>query len=714
MQSIETNIRQHSKGPSYWAFGVGALLWTLAIGYSLTWNTDTLQQAQIDLATKEARGLWNKDSAFRKWASRHGGVYVKPNQRTPPSPYLQHIPDRDLVTEDGTRLTLMNPAYMMRQMVQEFSDIYGIKGSITGKVQLNPDNKPDPWEAKVLDLFEQGRASEYTEQAMIDGRPYLRYMKPMYMTRGCVKCHGVLGFEDGDLRGGVSVSVPLQPYFESIDDTLGHIRITHAAIWLFGIAVFIVFALLARRRHRDRLGLIGQLQRDALYDKLTELPNRYLLLERLQRAIARCQREARYQFAVCFIDLDRFKRVNDSYGHRVGDQVLREATRRLRASVRPSDTVARISGDEFVCLLEGVSGLPQSLHAAERIAADLSRPMHIDSLTFALNCSIGMTLYDSHYENGEEMLRDADTAMYRAKNDDRNHIDVFDPQMHENVLELTELEHGIRNALANNELSLHYQPVIDASQGSIAGFEALLRWQHPTLGHISPDRFVPIAEDTGSIAAIGDWVIGQACQQISRWNELYGENRFFVSVNLSARQVAQVDTAHRIEKHLRSSGMQPSQLHCEITETSLIRDVEASRPILEQLSALGVRLSADDFGKGYCSLTYLQEFEFDVLKIDKQFVQDMAGGGKGLKLVKTLLLLAQDLGMSVVAEGIETQDQFDRLQGLHCRMMQGYLLCPPLPAQQISALLTAGAHKKLQLLQANNPFLKPAPAEAKA
>lgn len=700
--TLESRIHHHRTGPAYWGFVFAGLAWTLLTGFSLFWNENSLRDAQIDLATKEARALWNKDAAFRQWASSHGGVYVQPDEHTPPNPYLAHLSKRDVVTTDGMRLTLMNPAYMMRQMTQYFGDSYGIKGKITGRKQLNPINRPDPWESKGLGLFEQG-ADEFTEQAIIDGKPYLRLMKPMYMTEGCVKCHGILGYRDGDLRGGVSVSIPLENYFNSIEGTLNDMRITHGVVWLIGMLVIVSLGVLARWRHRHRLQLLDQLRHDALFDKLTGLPNRNLLLERLQHALEGTSRPHDQGLAVLFIDLDRFKRINDSYGHSTGDQVLQEVARRIVQHVRPSDTVARISGDEFVCLLENIDDLNQCVYVAERISEGISQEIQLEQLTLALDCSIGICLHDPDYSSAEEMIRDADTAMYRAKNMGRGGIDIFNPEMRQSVVELTTLEHGIRAALQKNELSLHYQPVVDSGKGEIAGFEALLRWNHPTLGPVPPDKFIPIAEETGAIHAIGEWVLQQACRQVSLWNRTAGEeSRFFISVNLSAQQVMQPAVIDSVREALAMAQLPPSSLHCEVTETTLVSDTGAGKAHLEALRDLGVHLSADDFGKGYCSLTYLQEFEFDILKIDKQFVQDMGAGGRGLKLVKTLLLLAQDLDMSVVAEGIETDDQLNRLQSMRCQFMQGYLLCRPVPTADIDKLLKHNAHNDINLLRAMN------------
>lgn len=657
-----------------------AALTTLA-GYSYAWNISNLREAKIQLALAEAKANWNKDAAFRKWATRHGGLYVKPDERTPPNPYLSHLPKRDLVTTDGTRLTLMNPAYMMRQMTAEFEAMYGIKGKITGKVQLNPINRPDPWELNVLDRFEQAGTNEVFEQQTISGAPYLRYMRAMYMTEGCVLCHGHLGFKDGDLRGGVSVSIPLTPYFEAAAATGRGILKTHVLVWLLGLIGIMAFTALARHVMED-------MAKKALFDPMTQLPNASLFKSRADQAVAKLQREPTRCFAVCFVDLDRFKLLNDSYGHATGDAMLKQLAGRMQAALRPVDTVARMGGDEFLLLLDDVDGLDETLQISERVLALFRQPFEIGDLKLHANASIGICMSDLKYQCAADMIRDADIAMYRAKSAGEGCIDVFNPGMHEEAMQTMEIENDLRVALEAGQFEVHYQPVIDLKRKRIEGFEALLRWRHPRLGLVSPERFIPIAERSGQICAIGHWVLEQACRQLQTWNRSLSPRRpYTMAVNISGAQLADPAALEQIDTLLTQLELPREWLHLEVTETTLIAQHERARIAMQQLRQDGISVSIDDFGKGYCSLTYLQAFDFDTLKIDRNFVQDMDVGGKGRKLARSLILLARDLKMKIVAEGVENLEQLSQLRSMGCDLAQGYYFSRPLPATALAGLL---------------------------
>ncbi len=708
MESKDKPIERHtrfSEASSWWFLIFTIVVWTGMVALSLYWYTSTLKDDVLKLAESEARANWNKDQAFRRWATSHGGVYVAPSDRNPPSPFLAHLKERDLVTTEGKELTLLNPAAMMRQMTEEYEQIYGVKGKITGKVVVNPVNKPDKWQLKALNLFENDFVDELMEVSSIGGKPFLRYMKPMYMTEGCDKCHGVLGFKTGDLRGGVSVSIPLQPYYKAAAETIYPMRITHAGVWLLGVASVLAFALFSRARQRERITLMKRLEHGAMYDSLTELPNRTLFSDRLHQAIGRQRRESSYLYAVLFVDLDRFKNLNDSFGHAIGDELLKEVSARFREQVRPNDTVARMGGDEFTLLLDGVGGLREALVISKRLLRTLKKPFEINGQQLSIDASIGICLGDSRYTQPDEIVRDADTAMYRAKSLGKGRVDVFDPEMHAEVKRLTQLEHDMRSALDNNQFTLHYQPIVNAKKGSIVGFETLLRWRHPELGMIPPDSFIPIAEDTGQILRIGDWVVEEACRQVNKWNEQPGDGEpLFVSVNVSTRQLMQKHYPEHLMGILGRVGFDASHLHCEVTETQLLTQQELAGKNLTRIYRHGVHLAADDFGKGYSSLTYLQNFNFDTIKIDKEFVQDDNPEGRGLKLVRTLLILANDVGLAAVAEGVETEEQYDRLKVMDCELMQGYYLHPPASASTIQQLLESGARHDLHKLIEKNPL----------
>ena len=704
MKSLDQQLTIFVKLPIVKLVVLAILAWSALVGYSLDWNISNLQDEQAKLAISAAKSNWDKDQAFRQWATKHGGVYVQPTERTPPNPYLAHLDRRDVVTTEGMKLTLMNPAYMLRQMTTEFEDTYGVKGKITGKITLNPVNKPDAWELAAIERFENEQVTEVLEQAVIDGAPYMRYMKPMYMKKECELCHAVLGFKAGDLRGGVSVSIPMTPYLNAANETSRSMVITHIMVWLSGSVGFVAFGLYARRRHIERSALLARLEHGALYDALTGLPNRFLFSDRLNVSMARQARDRSHLFAVCFVDLDRFKNLNDSYGHATGDQLLKEVSARFGKVLRPSDTVARMGGDEFTFLLDGISKSQEAFQIAERILHSVETPFEIGGQSLKVGASIGICLGDRKYQSPEEILRDADTAMYRAKYLGKGRIDIFEPEMHAEVARTTRIEHDLHIVLERNELSIHYQPIVSLNTNRVEGFEALLRWRHPLLGNIPPDQFIPIAEGSDVIQHIGQWVLENACRQVDLWNSLYAkETKFFVSVNLSARQVSHLNFINVVQETLEKVGFDPAYLHCEVTETLLINDQVTTRDNMAHLRELGVRLSADDFGKGYSSLNYLQDFSFNTLKIDKQFVQGMGTQGKDKRLVSSIVRLAKDFGLSVVAEGVETREQMENLRRLNCRWVQGYYFCPPLPVDGINRLLRSDARLRTTTLLVMNP-----------
>lgn len=691
-------LREHN-----YAVILGLLaVWTLLVAYSYQWNRSHLFDETVALARREAEALWNKDQAFRQWGTRHGGVYVRPSEWSPPNPFLDHLPDRDLETTDGVKLTLVNPAYMMRQVTELFDETYGIKGRITGLRQLNPDNAPDDWEREVLLRWTSGDVQDVTAQTQIGGRPFLRFMRPMYMVDGCDKCHAVLGYKTGDLRGGVSVSIPLTPYFDAAADTLNSILATHVAVWLLGTASLFVFALSVRRKQRERRQHLAQLERAALYDALTGLPTRMLLHDRIGHAIRSLGRRPGQSVAVCFIDLDRFKHINDTYGHAVGDGLLVAVSQILQHAVRPNDTVGRLGGDEYVVLLNGVEDAGDASAIMERLLTALREPVNVAGQAVQIDASIGIAMSNLATDTAETLIRHADIAMFRAKRDSGQRIAVFDTSMHEHIRELTETEAALRSALKNDEFMVYYQPIVSSRSRRIAGFEALLRWRHPQLGMVPPDHFVPIAEEIGEIHAIGAWVIEQACEQIAAWRTHFDDGALQISVNLSALQLLDPEFLDKVRNTTTRAGVDPSQLCLEITETALVRDQAGVTDCLGRLRDFGCRLAADDFGTGYSSLTYLQRYRFDAFKIDKQFVQDDSESSTGSKLCKALIGLADDLGMIVVAEGVETSDQFDRLRDMGCDRMQGYYFSRPLPPAEINALLQRGLHRDNTRLAAHS------------
>jgi diguanylate cyclase (GGDEF)-like protein/PAS domain S-box-containing protein len=435
-----------------------------------------------------------------------------------------------------------------------------------------------------------------------------------------------------------------------------------------------------------------RLVHDAVHDVLTGLPNRALFETLLDRSLGRLRRRRDYRFAVLFLDLDRFKVINDSLGHLAGDQLLIEVSRRLVRCIRPEDTVARLGGDEFTILLDDVEGPDDALRVAERIQAELTSSIELGGHETYTSASIGIALSDHRYRGPDEVLRDADIAMYRAKSRGRARHEVFDVDMHREALDQLTLETDLRHALDRNEFRLVFQPIVDTESGRLAGLEALIRWHHPERGLVPPADFIHLAEETGLINAIGEWVLWEACQQVQQWQALLpaGAAALPVSVNLSARQFADPRLVDMVATTLAITGLPSRALRLEITESVLMDHAETSVRLLDRLKALGVQIQVDDFGTGYSSLGYLHKFPLDALKVDASFVSRLEAVPENREIVKTIVALAKNLRMAVVAEGVESPGQRTFLQGLGCEAMQGFLFAGPLGPREVEELLRSG------------------------
>ncbi|MFL6233137.1 MAG: putative bifunctional diguanylate cyclase/phosphodiesterase [Thermoanaerobaculia bacterium] len=436
-----------------------------------------------------------------------------------------------------------------------------------------------------------------------------------------------------------------------------------------------------------------RLLHDAFHDPLTGLPNRALFMDRLGMAIVHAKRRLSYTFAVLFIDLDRFKNVNDSLGHSVGDELLIAVARRLESCLRPGDTVARLGGDEFTILLDEVADVDHAVQVAQRLHREMARPFQVQGHEVFVTLSLGITLgAGGDYERPEDVLRDADTAMYGAKGSGKARDAIFDRDMHDRAVALLRLETDLRLAIERSEFEIHYQPIISLTNGKIDAFEALLRWHHPGRGLLRPDSFVAVAEDTGLLVPIGWWVLREACRQLAEWQALpWASESLAVTVNLSGKQFVQADLVPRIEEILRETGIRPGGLRLEITEGTIMGQAEDAIAKLLALRGFGVKLYIDDFGTGYSSLSYLHRLPVDALKIDRSFISEMNGGDDRSEIVGTIVTLARILRMDVAAEGIETAEQVSRLRALSCHYGQGYFFSEPLAGIAAGGLIQAGA-----------------------
>ncbi|MCX4192181.1 EAL domain-containing protein [Methylophaga sp. OBS1] len=439
----------------------------------------------------------------------------------------------------------------------------------------------------------------------------------------------------------------------------------------------------------------------AYYDTLTDLPNRRLFIEQLETTIASARRHQR-RFTLMFLDLDRFKHVNDTYGHHVGDELLCQAAGRIRECVRDSDLVAKISlesdhrvarlaGDEFTVLLDDVDDVADIADIANRLIEIFSKPFVIGGTPLYVTVSIGITVFPTDGHNVQILLQHADVAMYHAKQVGRNNYQFFSESMNNYLKLRMEMEHDLRIALEQEQFELYYQPQYHARSEKIVGFEALLRWRHPVKGLLTPDSFIEIAESTGLILPIGDWVLMQACEQVYQWQQALG-CAYRVAINLSALQFNQNYLPERVRQTLEQTGLPPETLELEITETAMLNDVAETIPLLFALKKTGVRLAIDDFGTGYSSMSYLKNFPIDTLKIDRSFVEEIVFNRKDAAIAQTIVQLANNLHLSTIAEGVETEAQAALLLDMGCEEFQGFYFSKPMPVSDLSVMLTCNGH----------------------
>ncbi len=440
----------------------------------------------------------------------------------------------------------------------------------------------------------------------------------------------------------------------------------------------------------ERKAAEEQLLHLAIRDELTGLANRALFRDLVARSIGRGKRRDDYAYAVLVLDLDRFKLVNESLGHSAGDQLLRAIARRLERCVRPGDTAARLGGDEFALFLDDVRDLGDAIRVADRIQTELKLPFVLGQQEVFTSASLGIAMSSPGYDRPEDFLRDADLAMYRAKEQGGARHAVFEEHMHAHAVALLQTETDLRHAIERGEFCLHYQPIVSLVSSRIVGFEALVRWSHPVRGLIQPAAFISVAEDTGLIVPLGHWVLREACRQIAEWQRRGGDwAGLGMSVNLSARQLLDPELVTKVAGLLGETGLDPRCLRLEITESTIVENAAVAVSMLSRLRALNVQLHMDDFGTGYSSLSYLHRFQIDTLKIDRSFVSAMGDRGENSEIVRTIVTLARNLGIDVIAEGVETPEQLAQLRALGCEHVQGFFFSRPVAWEEAELLVGA-------------------------
>ena len=661
-----------------------AVLWALLIILFVTWSQQNINSEAMGLARQEAISNFNKDQAFRIWASEHGGVYVLENERTPANPYLSDVPERDVMTRSGRQLTLMNPAYMLRQMMDEYATLYGVKGRITSLKPLNPDNAPDSWEREALLAFEKGEL-ERLQVTDINGKPYLRLIRPMVTTEGCLKCHHHQGYQVGDIRGGVGVSVPLGNYYIIAMQHKISLWLSSGVIWIFGLVAAYFFRKRGEEKVYERMEFEAHIWHRANFDSLTALSNRDLFHDRLDQAIANAKRN-NLKLALLYIDLDRFKDVNDAQGHAKGDLLLQQVANRLNGCVRDADTVSRLGGDEFTVILSTIADKDAAAVVAAKILDQLSTPFELDGFIAYISTSIGITLYPDDGTSSGILLQNADAAMFKAKTEGHHTYRYFTSQMNRLAEQRVNMKLALHTAIEQSQFELYYQPVFTVKDGSLDGAEALIRWRSPEDGMVSPDQFIPIAEQTGLIIPIGEWVLQQAAKDLAYLDEVGAELKN-LSINISSVQFRMRDFTSNFLRFLEHHPHLRSRLTLEMTESVFIDEQGDPGYHLGQLRKHGVRIAMDDFGTGYSSLSYLKRFPVDKLKIDRSFIQDLIGDPSDAALCETIISMGSHLSLKVIAEGVETEEQWNFLLDHGCDSAQGFLRGKPMPLAELEQFI---------------------------
>lgn len=785
---------------------------SVVILFSLYININNAKSSTLKNIEKTARTNFNKDLAYRLWATSHGGVYVKPTKKTPPSPWMKHVPNRDVVTTSGEKLTLMNPAYMVNEMMRDYAKLYGIQGRIVGIRYLNPNNEANEWEKKAITLFEQG-VNEFSEVIEKENETYFNYIRPMVMKEGCQKCHGHLGFTNGSIRGAIGVSVPMKMYLASENKIIKNIVLTHMLILLMGFVILYFISKRARqqllqREHdldeikisslvfdntidgilvtnpkgeiirvndallklsgyekeellgknprifksqkhdkafytqlwnsilqegiwqgeiwnrkksgevyaskesissvKDSLGKIKYIiaivhdvtqQKDyenkiidlAHYDLLTKLPNRVLFYDRFEHAILRSKRE-KSELALLFLDLDGFKKVNDTKGHPAGDKLLIEITTRLKKSIRQSDTIARLGGDEFTIIIEEFKSLNSLIVVIETVLKKVSEEIIIENDKLFVTASIGVSVYPYDGKTSHELIKHADTAMYKAKENGKNRFSFYESAMTKQAEERINLETSIRDAIQKKQFVVHYQPKVDVKSNKIVGMEALVRWQKDDETMVPPDKFIPIAEELNIIDDIDMYVLKRACEDTLQMSALGYPMK--VAVNLSGFNITRENVVERIQSILEENHFNPKDLELEITETYFINFDKDCLSRLEELKKLGIQLSIDDFGTGYSSLGNLKKLPVEILKIDRSFVSILENNPSDYTMVQSIIEMAHSLNLIIVAEGVEEKHQYNFLKEFKCDYMQGYYISKPLTLEKFKSKVIEYNHQQ--------------------
>jgi len=666
-----------------------AFLLFVAIGYKTYEEYHRIQETQKLIVLNESRSLSEFISAFRQ---TYQDFFL-----------LYHI------EVDEKTINLL-PVKTISEISNRFSS--SVQGDVVIRTvsdrPRNPDNMANGFELEMIQYFKKN--PEETDK-FIQKEDVYYYAKPLLIQQSCLRCHGkredaipsirdkyenAYDYKLGEIRGLLNIKIKERDFFAAMYSDFIETLISTI---LLSIIFLIIIYVLIQKMHAKEEQYTKQLetdiatktyeikkQKDILFDQahhdaLTGLPNRVLFNDRLEHGIEQAKRH-KTEIALFFIDLDHFKQINDSLGHQVGDKMLVAVTERLKAKIRKEDTLARLGGDEFTIIIEDMKEIQDVSHLAQKILEVLTQPVHIEGHTLYISCSIGISLYPQDDTDANNLIKYADAAMYKAKEEGRNNFQFYSSEMTALALERVVMETNLRQALKNEEFILYYQSQVDANSGKLTGVEALIRWQHPALGLVSPMKFIALAEETGLIVEIDRWVMKTAMKQVTKWYQ-EGLAPSVLAINLSMRELRSNDFIEILQETMSDIGFKPEWLELEVTERQVMINPEEAISKLELISQMGIKIVIDDFGTGYSSLAYLKRLPVDKLKIDQSFVKGIPDDKDDIAIVKAIIALAKSLGLELIAEGVETDAQRDFLVEFGCENLQGYYYCEPMPSDEM-------------------------------
>lgn len=664
-----------------YVFWIG-VLWSIACAIALYSHLRSDYKQTVERLQTRARTMLERDLLYRDWVAGHGGVYVPVTDSSLPNPHLEFLQERDIITADGQKLTLINPSYMTHQAFAQDNLTAETVSRITSLKVLNEENTPDAWEKKALKLLEEG-APLVSEVVDINGRSHVRTIRPFYIEDACLKCHEVHGYKLGDIRGGLSISIPLDSV---VDENYLHKLLSVSLFVLLWGAGSLVIATLGRRLHAETQEAVeSDRRRDhaemslnflSNFDRRTNLPNRFKFEEQLEDALP-VVASVGGSLAVMVLEVRNCKQVVDNFGSQVGDRMFKMLAEKLVPLLTPEDSIGRFGEDR---LLLSYTSKGDSLPPDEMLPIILSeagKPLSLEYHEFFPVVCMGVTLYPGDAPDAKRLVHMAVSALTYCLEKRQSGVELYSHAIQEQAKSRLELESGLRRSLAEDGLELYLQPQVDSVSGALVGAEALLRWKYKE-DYIPPDQFIPIAETSGLILPIGEWVLRTACSQAVELHKQFG-CVVPVGVNVSAKQFQDPDFIDIIDSVLATDGLSPEMIEIEITEGTFIEDIDRTIELLTDLKVRGLQIAIDDFGTGYSSLSYLNQFPVDRLKIDRSFVINIADNKDDRILVSLIAELGRKLGLNVIAEGVEDEHQKNLLIGMGCHAIQGYLFGRPLP-----------------------------------